>query len=667
MAQRIDLSNLKWTLCGWEANSWRLYKTEELAGRKLPDVEHVPAKLPGSVQSALLKAGIIPDWNVGLNSRQCEWVEHMHWDYTALLPKGLGHDGKPVRLVCQGLDYSGSILIDGKVIAEFVGTLLPHVFDLTPHINPAAKQQTLSIVFEGAPREQNQHGFTSRSHFFKPRFAYKWDWCARVVPLGAWDKAWIETGAKPRLDNVRPRPILEKNLETGRLSVECKIWSAGKTPIRLKAKLMRKGRKVAEAALEGITRAGEQLHKLAFEPFAVKPWQANGFGEQTLYDLEIELWDTDAQSDSWRGQVGFKRVEWLPCAGAPRDALPWICSVNGQPIFLQGVNWTPVRPNYQDVTRADYAKRIKAYAAMGCNILRVWGGGLIERQDFYDLCNEFGLLVWQEFPLSSSGIENTPPADPDAIQTILKIAVAAIERRAGNVSLLLWCGGNELTFDPEHIGQPGGITPCDERHPCLKALGDLTRKLDPDHRFLPTTPTGPYFGASPERFGQGVHHNVHGPWNVDGTLEAWKEFFDRDDSLMRTEMGCPSASPLDIIERFKGDLDAWPPKPENPYWRHVGHWWTNWHKFKDELLADETEPVEFKLARYIHLSQKLQADALAYVAHARKSQFPRFAGMIIWMGHDCFPCLANTSLLDFYGRPKPAAKALAKVFLRPLE
>ena len=106
----------------------------------------------------------------------------------------------------------------------------------------------------------------------------------------------------------------------------------------------------------------------------------------------------------------------------PPEADPWICSVNNKPVFLQGVNWTPLRPNFADLTETDYRKLISTYKDLGVNIFRVWGGGFPEKDWFYDICDELGIMLWQEFPLSSSGLDNYPPDTPEEIYTMSKIS-----------------------------------------------------------------------------------------------------------------------------------------------------------------------------------------------------------------------------------------------------
>jgi beta-mannosidase len=369
----------------------------------------------------------------------------------------------------------------------------------------------------------------------------------------------------------------------------------------------------------------------------VDPWKPNGNGEPKLYGLTI---------GSQLIKVGFKRVRWLPCQDAPEGAEPWICEVNGKPTFLQGVNWTPIRMDYHGVTREQYAQMIGLYKEMGVNLLRVWGGAFLERSDFYELCDEAGIMVWQEFPLSSAGPENNAPTDPSAIDHLASIAEDYIKRCRHHVSLLMWCGGNELQTNLE--GKDGTGKPLDLSHPCLSRLDQIVKQEDPDRRFVPTSASGPRFTAKRECFGQGLHHDVHGPWNVEGD---WQEYWQNDDALFRSEVGMPGASDASLIKKYCGECEPLPISHTNPYWQHLSSWWV-----QDALAAG------ISLEEYCQKSQELQAEVLGWAAEKTKARFPGIGGMIIWMGHDCAPVPVNTSVIDFEGKPKPAYNALKTAF-----
>lgn len=363
--------------------------------------------------------------------------------------------------------------------------------------------------------------------------------------------------------------------------------------------------------------------------------------------------------DAAQRRTGFKNAAWRPCENAPAGADPWICAINGKPVFLQGIDWTPVRPTFADLTREDYQKLIGLYADLGCNIFRVWGGGYLETEDFYELCDERGILVWQEFPLSSSGHENWPHEDESSMATLVEIAESFIVRRQHHVSLLMWCGGNELQGDAEGnktgTGKPVGLD-----HPLMQRWLALVEREDPGRRFVPTSSSGPTFLAIEKRFGEGVHWDVHGPWKLPGdTLESAEAYWAKDDALFRSETGAPGASSAEMIRRFSGGLPVTPGTMENPLWRRFA-WWVEWTDF---LKA--TAPAPASLESYVAWSQARQAAAIGLAVRSCKKRFPGIGGIILWMGHDAFPCAVNTSIVDFDGKPKPAAMAAAAIWKTP--
>jgi len=368
-----------------------------------------------------------------------------------------------------------------------------------------------------------------------------------------------------------------------------------------------------------------------------------------LLDGEGNILDREERS------VGFRQVGWKACEGGPEGALPWICEVNGEDVFLQGFNWVPIRPNFADVGEDQYRRLLETYRDLGTNLLRVWGGAVLEKECFYQICDELGIMVWQEFPLSSSGIDNWPPEEPQAIAAMEEIATSYVRRRQHHPSLIIWCGGNELQGALDG-GKQGIGKPVDCEHPMMAVQEEVVQALDPTRRFLPTSSSGPRFGAAAEDFGKGLHHDVHGPWNHAGSLEGWYAYWDGDDALLRSETGMPGSSSAEILRVFGGEL-AWPPdKHRNPWYRHVSPWWDQW----GEYLAEEGDPED--LEGYVAWSQKRQADGLAHVTRRCKERFPAIGGLLFWMGHDCFPCPINTAVIDFNGEPKPAGEAIGRIF-----
>lgn len=647
MQKRIfDLSSLSWHVAGYDPHVWRRDACTEIGASLQADVAAVPARVPGSVQRALRDAGILPDWNIGLNARQCEWVENRHWIFETVVPNDWFEPGRRFRLRCLGLDYAGWVLWNGVEILAFRNSHVPHAVEVAPDLRRDG--QSLKIVFDCPPRWLGQFGFTSRMTDWKPRFNYRWDWTCRLVQTGVWDGVRLECVGEGEILRASVRTDYDTGTRRGALTARGS--AAGPADARIRAVLSRG----ATILRREVVALGEfERNGIDWTDLEVDPWWPNGLGAQELYRLTLELLDGDRHAlDIRERNAGFRRLTWQPCRGAAPGADPWVCSVNGVPLFLQGVNWTPIRPNFADLDPDDYRRRVELYRDLGVNLFRVWGGGFLEREWFYDLCDEHGILVWQEFPLSSSGIENRPPTDPAAVDELETIARAYVERRASHVSLALWCGGNELSRDEGPVGI---------EEPVLARFRDVVAELDPGRRFLATSPTGPRFSFDPAEAGKGLHWNVHGPWKAEGDLAGgWSALWAADDALFHAETGAPGPSSADLIRRTRGEFPETPGTLDNPLWRRFP-WWSEWEEFVRQHGRDPAD-----LDEYVQWGQARQAEALRIAATTCKRRFPACGGIVIWMGHDSYPCTANTSIVDFDGCPKPAALALAQVFRPPL-
>ncbi|MEI6500103.1 MAG: glycoside hydrolase family 2 TIM barrel-domain containing protein, partial [Armatimonadota bacterium] len=373
-----------------------------------------------------------------------------------------------------------------------------------------------------------------------------------------------------------------------------------------------------------------------------------------LYDVTVELLDADGgRLDMWKRRVGLRTLRLERKKDQWGETFQF--SANGVPFFAKGANWIPPDAIYSRFTARHYREILDSTAAANMNMLRIWGGGVYAEDEFYDLCDELGLMVWQEFPLTSSGLENWPPEDEQSIGELSAIAASFIERRRHHVSLLMWGGGNEQMGDLE--GRKTGMgKPCDLSHPMLRRLGEVVRKLDPTRRYVPTSPYGPRAHASPTDFGKGLHWAVHSGAAMWGLAEA-EQYWAADDALFRPEVYCPGASPVELIERYAGDFATFPATTDNPYWTRLTTWWLDWPKL---VAIHGREPRD--LAEYVAWSQANQATMMAGEMKACKDRFPRCGGVLMWSGHDTFPLSINSSLIDFEGNLKPAALAVSAVW-----
>ena len=208
-----------------------------------------------------------------------------------------------------------------------------------------------------------------------------------------------------------------------------------------------------------------------------------GLGEQPLYDLTLELYEGERLLDRYQQPVGIRSVVCVQNDDPPAGARPYLFVVNGKRMYVKGVNITPLDHIYGDVPPEQVYETLRRAKEMNCNLVRIWGGGLIETETFYDACDRLGLLVWQEFIQSSSGIDNIPSEKPAFLSLFKKSSEAAVRQKRNHPSLAVWSGGNEL--------MEADRTPCTEENPNIRMLHEIVRRLEPERVFLPTSASGP--------------------------------------------------------------------------------------------------------------------------------------------------------------------------------
>lgn len=666
---RTDLGSLPWQVSGFWHNGARFRGDAPLLGP-------FSATVPGAVQRDLERAGVLADLNVAFHSRDAEWVEHRDWVYRTRfrLPEG---GSSRQFLHFAGLDYSGEVSLNGKVLGAFAGMFRPVTFEITGVLAPPGAENVLLVAFEPPPEVEGQIGYSSKIATLKSRFNYQWDWCPRIVPVGIWDDVQLqETGPVALL-----QPSVVADWLSGEGELRCRIFldGPGKEDCRVAVTVLGaedgdggdqvlwsgEARRDESTALPlAYVGADVETRGLRARIPGVRSWWPTGMGDQPLYRVRLAVFDAGGSvSDERTMTVGFRNISFVPNPDAPTSALPYTCLCNGQRVFLQGINWVPPSPLYGTVRQQDYRPLLERFRRMGCTVLRVWGGAVLEKEAFYDLCDEFGLLVWQELFQSSSGLDNTPPSDPALVDKLAEAASHAIVRRQHHPSLMAWCGGNELTT-------PDGV-PVTAEHPNIARLKAVVTAEDPGRAFFPSSPSGPRFGARAEDFGQGLHHDVHGPWVYLGHPLHYT-YFNADDALLRSEIGAPGASRLEVLRRVAGlpedgeaarhslALPLWPPNRANPLWVHHGDWWIQWEEL-NRLFGPWLEDVP-ELESYVACSRYLQAETLRTCVDSVRRREPVASGVLIWMGNEPYANTANTSLLEYDGEPKPAYGTLRRCF-----
>jgi len=655
--QRTCLNGRDWTVRGWVPHEWDLVGPVRLAtgGLDLSEVLHgetgqIPASVPGCVQADLQAAGLIDEPYWELNSRACEWAHQRMWVYRRRLDVPSDAAGSRVRLRFEGIDSAARVFVNGALVGRHEGMFIPAVLDATEHVRFGG-ENVLEVVVEPAPESVGQVGRTSAVRAIKPRFAYKWDFTTRLIPVGLWEGVWLERTGPAGIDECWAHAA---PAEGGAAAVEVgAVVRAAEGPLRaeLEVELALAGRPTTRASFPcELPRGATELRRTLELPDA-QLWWPHGWGEQPVYSARFRLRGPDgAVSDEARTTFGIRRVELLPNAGAPAGARPYTLAVNGRRLFLKGFNWVPVEQMYGTAAAERYAWLVGLARAAGANVLRVWGGGLIETETFYDLCDRAGMLVWQEMPQSSSALDNEPSREPAFVARMQQVARSCIRRRGGHPSLALWGGGNELTAAGEMPLQP-----LDEAHPCLAAIARAAAEEHPNLPYVPTSPLGPSFDIDLAAVGRGRHHDVHGPWKYQGPVEHYR-LFNANDCLFHGETGADGCCSLRSMRRFARLERLWPPEPTNRLWCHHAAWWIPGQAVR--ALFGEIDD----LGRFVQASQLVQAEALRYAVEANRRRWPRCSATLIWQLNEPWPNLACTSNVDYSGRPKWAYHAVRGAF-----
>lgn len=604
----------------------------------------LPGRVTGSVLDDLMRAGEAPDPRPARRSREVEWVADRHWVYRRLVELAVLGDADVAWLEFDGIDPGGRVYWDGEELGAVEGLHRRSRLRIGRggERRTTAGAHTLAVVIAPALDTEPQVGRTDRVRRLAPRVGSGWDFAPRLRHQGIWRPVRLVTG-RVALAHVSARTEVDLATRRGAVVVDLVVDASTDAATEVTAELARDGVTVAVASAS--VSHGSARIRLDVED--VELWWPAGLGAQPLYDVRVRAGD-----DVRTLRVGFREARLVANDGAPVGARAYTAAVNGRTLPLVGWNWAPADLLFGSIDPARTRHLVRLAADSGARILRVWGGGLIESDEFYDACDELGVLVWQELSQSSSGMQSAPAADAGFIAHAVEETVAAAARLAGHPSLFLWCGGNELEDDAGPLDE--------ERSPVLAAMRHALAVADPGRAWLPTSPSGPTFhhrldriAADPE--GQ---HDVHGPWEHQG-LEGQHTLADAGTSLAHTEFGVEGMASLRSLRALVPAESQWPADRSNPVYRHLGEWWNN-----AELVSESFGGRLHDLERLQRASQWLQAAGLQYAIEADRRRWPRCSMVLPWQLAESFPNAWCTSAVEWSGEAKPAFHAARRAFAR---
>ncbi|MFD6950914.1 beta-mannosidase [Nocardiopsis sp. TSRI0078] len=623
---------------GWQLSATTGPVPEELADRS------VPAQVPGSTHLDLLAAGLIPEPYLDTNETELAWMHRVGWRYSLTFEAEAPGPGERVDLAFDGLDTVATVELNGVVLGTTANMHRGHRFDVREVLRAGSNE--LSVSFRSALEyaEEVREELGARPHVNAHPFnmvrkmacSFGWDWGPDLQTAGIWKPVRLERWKSARLARVRPLVTVDEG-GTGRVEVHADVEWAGTgedTGLVLAAEVA--GRRATATVAPG---SGSGV--VVVEVPDARLWWPVGHGDQPLYDLELTL-TADGGSgplDSAARRVGFRTI--TVDTEPDEHGTPFTVVVNGKPIFVKGANWIPDDHFLTRITRERLARRVDQAVGAHMNMLRVWGGGIYESEDFYDVCDERGVLVWQDFLLACASY----PEEEPLWSEFEAEARENVARLTSHASLALWNGGNENLWgfmdwgwQEELRGRTWGHGYYTDLFPRIVA------ELDPTRFYADGSPYTPRFALD----------EVHPNDESHGTRHEWTVWNQTDYRAYQ-----------DQVPRFCSEFGFQGP----PTWATLTDW------VHDEpltptgeafLLHQKAEDGNGKLDRGLsaHLptprtfedwhwaTQLNQARAIAFGVEHFRSWWPRTAGSLVWQINDCWP-VTSWAAVDGDERPKP--------------
>ncbi len=625
-----------------------------------------PAEVPGTVHTDLMAAGIIDDPFMGINERGVQWVDKEDWIYKTTFDVPAATLAKDhIVMVFEGLDTYADVMLNGDTIVQAdnmfrcwdadvksllrekgneltvyfhspTGTALP-MWERTPWRN---------IIESGNDQSRNGGLFNARVGVFvrKAGYHFGWDWGPRLVTSGIWKPVYLETWNEARIDDVfyrqtnvtAKRAEVEVTVETALAEGEIVVKNNGRRLARYKGRI-----------------GGARTLKFAIDN--PKLWWTNGLGEQYLYEFEVEVLSKGKVIDSHRQKLGLRSLRVV--VEPDKWGESFYVELNGVPVFMKGANTIPRDVFLPRLTAEDYDRMIRDAVLANMNMLRVWGGGIYENDVFYDLCDKYGILVWQDFMFSCA----LYPAEGELMENIKVEARQNVRRLRNHTCMALWCGNNECL---DMWFQWGVKRRFDYYNPewseiqwrqftdlYYKVLPEIVAEEHPGIAYRKSSPYSDDYGLRSDSIGD--YHD----WDVWGQALEF-DLFNKKKSRFFSEYGFQGFPSFEAVKKFAHAERDWSATSEVMLSHQRAG--TNGNQKIDAMMRrDYGVPRDFE--SFCYLSQLMQADAMRIAMEAHRREMPRCMGSLIWQLNDCWP-VASWSGVDYYGDWKAQQYAIRRAF-----
>ena len=594
-----------------------------------------PAVVPGTIHTDLLNNGIIEDPFYADNELKLVWINGCNWIYRTVFDFYETDGAK--RLVFEGLDTAAAINLNGDPLGFAGNMFLRHEFDVTGKLKK--KKNKLEIIFFSpvitAKSLEAKYGNLpvalnpERVYLRKAQYSFGWDWGPSFPTSGIWRDVYIEEIPSVVIDRLRFDTL---DLSDKKAEVEVDFSLKGNVElIRIVKIRLQHGAVAIEKEL--VVDRPEKICSgmIVLNP---SPWYPNGEGEQPLYKLRIELYQDNGKLICLEERkVGIRKLE-LRLEEGGKPAFKFV--INGKPVFARGFNWIPADSFLPRIEPDKYKTLLEMVKEANANMVRVWGGGVYEPDYFYELCDELGLMVWQDFMFACGAY----PEYDQFLESVRKEIVDNVCRIQYHPSLAIWCGNNENEWiwyqstktSPVHL--PG-------YNIYHRVIPEILGGIDPNRPYWPSSP----FGNDDDPNSQGTGNNHQ--WNI------WSRWIDynevsKDNSLFVTEFGLQGPANISTLNSVIPKKNR---KTFDPVFEHHNKQIEGTERIF-RFMASHL-PVKSEWMDFNYLGQLNQALGLKKCIEHWRANMPLTSGTIIWQLNDCWP-VTSWAVVDSNLIPKMA-------------
>ena len=617
----------------------------------------IDAIVPGEIHLDLLHAGLIDDPYTSLGALQCRWVEEGMWYYRTVFDAKEAALARYVTLNFEGVDYGTIVYLNGEEIARHANTFYPLVIDVSGKLKPVGNVLVVRVEsgLYTVAEKKITHLYSAtmsvdnllhkRMWLRKPQSSTEWDWSPRLLNVGIFKDVFLSYDEDVIVSQTSVRSNTKADLSEA--SCEVRLFLSKYDPQKTYTVKLTIDGNTTQFQTNHITDNTICVCATVNNP---ELWYPIGCGDQRLYSTDIALYCEDRCVYTATKQVGFRTFS-VDQSPHPDGGNYFNLIVNGKRVFAKGGNFVPMDMITVAATRKKYESIINLAIEANCNFFRVWGGGVYETDDFYELCDQKGIMVWQEF-IAACG---TIPFDcPEFAEDIQKEIRYQLRRLSCHPSLLVWCGNNEIdVIGVEHFT---GQKPVDAEW-YHEILPEIVKEEDPEKYYQPTSPWS-FDGSSASNDTVGDQH----PWSLGF---ADKDFRKYRDMVCRfpNEGGMLGPTSLATIKRtlkpeerklhsFAWDfhdnmLENWMPKTSADY---MVQFWTG------------INPNNMEFEDMIYTSGFVHGEGLKEYIDAFRSKKYTCGSAIFWMYNDAWPCTRSWTIVDYYHNRTPAFYPVKRAF-----